>query len=79
MYCCMFLKEWYDLKLRWKVSDYGGVDRIYVPSTLIWLPDIVLYNKLWGQIILSVYHSKSTIAVPYTIKRPQNARTLCHA
>jgi hypothetical protein len=39
------LEEWYDYKLTWKPSEYGGVDRLYVPSTKIWLPDIVLYNK----------------------------------
>lgn len=38
-------KEWYDYNLKWNPAEYGGVDRLYVPSELIWLPDIVLYNK----------------------------------
>ena len=38
-------KEWYDNNLSWNPEEYGGVDRIYIPSKLIWLPDIVLYNK----------------------------------
>lgn len=38
-------QEWYDHNLRWYPNEYGGVDRLYVPSELIWLPDIVLYNK----------------------------------
>lgn len=38
-------KEWYDYNLKWSPAEYGGVDRLYVPSELIWLPDIVLYNK----------------------------------
>ncbi len=36
---------WTDYKLKWSPIDYGGVDVLYVPSELIWLPDIVLYNK----------------------------------
>lgn len=39
------IKEWYDIKLKWEPKEYGGVTRLYVPSTEIWLPDIVLYNK----------------------------------
>ena len=36
---------WTDYKLMWDPEDYGGVDVLYVPSDMIWLPDIVLYNK----------------------------------
>ena len=36
---------WYDYKLRWNPEEYGGVNSLHVPSTHIWLPDIVLYNK----------------------------------
>ena len=36
---------WYDHKLVWEPEDFGGVDLLHVPSTNIWLPDIVLYNK----------------------------------
>ena len=39
------LKEWHDNNLHWQPLEYGGVDRLYVPSHLLWLPDIVLYNK----------------------------------
>jgi len=40
--------EWYDDKLRWDPSEYGGVGEIYVPSEIIWLPDIILYNNADG-------------------------------
>lgn len=30
----------------WDPLEYGGVTELYVPSEHIWLPDIVLYNKL---------------------------------
>ena len=36
---------WYDHKLVWTPEEFGGVDMLHVPSTHIWLPDIVLYNK----------------------------------
>lgn len=39
------LQEWNDYKLRWRPSDYDNVTSIRVPSELIWVPDIVLYNK----------------------------------
>lgn len=39
-------QEWNDYKLKWNPDDYGGVDTLHVPSEHIWLPDIVLYNKL---------------------------------
>ncbi|GBN37063.1 hypothetical protein AVEN_134377-1 [Araneus ventricosus] len=38
--------EWNDYKMRWDPDDYGGVTKLHVPAELIWLPDIVLYNKL---------------------------------
>jgi len=41
-------QEWDDYKLKWNPEDYGGVDRLYVPSEEIWLPDIVLYNNADG-------------------------------
>ncbi|KAL8602749.1 hypothetical protein ACOMHN_053150 [Nucella lapillus] len=41
-------QEWQDKKLTWAPAEYGGVDRLYVPSEHIWLPDIVLYNNADG-------------------------------
>ncbi|XP_051875685.1 neuronal acetylcholine receptor subunit beta-3a isoform X3 [Pristis pectinata] len=39
-------QEWNDYKLSWNPDDYGGISTIRVPSESIWLPDIVLYEKL---------------------------------
>ena len=44
---------WFDYKLRWNPEEYGGVDSLHVPSTHIWLPDIVLYNK-WANLASKV-------------------------
>ena len=38
-------QEWRDDKLKWDPMEYGGVGEINVPSEIIWLPDIILYNK----------------------------------
>ncbi|KAF5906521.1 neuronal acetylcholine receptor subunit alpha-2-like, partial [Clarias magur] len=42
-------QEWNDYKLRWNPSDYDNVTSIRVPSELIWVPDIVLYNNADGE------------------------------
>ncbi|XP_014663809.1 PREDICTED: acetylcholine receptor subunit alpha-like 1 [Priapulus caudatus] len=41
-------QEWNDYRLCWRPSDYGGVKVLYVPSELIWNPDLVLYNNADG-------------------------------
>ncbi|VDN58048.1 unnamed protein product [Dracunculus medinensis] len=38
-------QEWKDELLQWDPSDFDGIESIRIPSHLIWLPDIVLYNK----------------------------------
>ncbi|XP_034554859.1 neuronal acetylcholine receptor subunit alpha-2 [Notolabrus celidotus] len=42
-------QEWNDYKLTWRPSDYDNVTSIRVPSELIWVPDIVLYNNADGE------------------------------
>ena len=34
-----------DSKLNWDPDEYGGVEQLIGPSELLWLPDILLYNK----------------------------------
>ena len=38
-------QQWKDVNLHWNPDDYGGIKKIRVPSTDIWRPDLVLYNK----------------------------------
>uniref|UniRef100_A0A1I7WNY2 Neur_chan_LBD domain-containing protein n=1 Tax=Heterorhabditis bacteriophora TaxID=37862 RepID=A0A1I7WNY2_HETBA len=46
MTCSVWLKQvWIDKKLSWSPKNYGGVSVLYVPYEMIWVPDIVLYNK----------------------------------
>uniref|UniRef100_A0A8D2LG76 Cholinergic receptor nicotinic alpha 10 subunit n=1 Tax=Varanus komodoensis TaxID=61221 RepID=A0A8D2LG76_VARKO len=36
---------WVDAYLSWNKEAYGGIDSIRIPSSYVWRPDIVLYNK----------------------------------
>lgn len=38
-------QEWNDELLRWNPDDFAGIQSIRIPCDLIWIPDIVLYNK----------------------------------
>jgi hypothetical protein len=40
----------YDEFLRWNPDDFNGIRRLNLPSKLIWLPDIVLYNVRYNKI-----------------------------
>ncbi|KAM9305697.1 acetylcholine receptor subunit alpha-1-B-like [Gastrophryne carolinensis] len=41
-------QQWVDVNLRWNPADYGGVQRVRIPSGNIWRPDLVLYNNADG-------------------------------
>ncbi|XP_006811689.2 neuronal acetylcholine receptor subunit alpha-2-like [Saccoglossus kowalevskii] len=41
-------QEWVDYRLRWNPAEYEGLSVLRVPSTYLWLPDIVLYNNADG-------------------------------
>ncbi|OWF42649.1 neuronal acetylcholine receptor subunit alpha-2-like [Mizuhopecten yessoensis] len=36
---------WNDARLRWEPDDHDDVSRVNIPTDLIWMPDIVLYNS----------------------------------
>ncbi|KFM59453.1 Neuronal acetylcholine receptor subunit beta-3, partial [Stegodyphus mimosarum] len=38
--------EWMDDYLSWNPEEYGNLTKIRIPCEKIWLPDIVLYNKI---------------------------------
>ncbi|XP_043992813.1 LOW QUALITY PROTEIN: acetylcholine receptor subunit alpha [Gambusia affinis] len=38
-------QQWKDVNLQWDPDAYGGIKKIRIPSTDIWKPDLVLYNK----------------------------------
>ena len=42
----LFFQMWTNPFLQWNPEDYEGIDRILVDPQTIWVPDIVLENKL---------------------------------
>jgi hypothetical protein len=45
-------QEWYNHKLQWDPAMYANITKINIPSSSIWVADIVLYNNADGD-----YHS----------------------
>ncbi|KAM9767050.1 neuronal acetylcholine receptor subunit alpha-2-like [Menidia menidia] len=66
-------QEWTDYKLKWSPADFDNVTSIRVPSELIWVPDIVLYNNADGEFAVShmtkaqVFHTGRVRWVPPAI------------
>ncbi|KAM5264131.1 neuronal acetylcholine receptor subunit alpha-2 [Ctenodactylus gundi] len=46
-------QEWNDYKLRWNPADFGNITSLRVPSEMIWIPDIVLYNNADGEFVVT--------------------------
>ncbi|VDN82010.1 unnamed protein product [Brugia pahangi] len=46
-------QEWKDELLVWDPKKFGGIKSVRVPCDLIWLPDIVLYNKQNFSVLLT--------------------------
>lgn len=44
---------WHDYRLMWNKDEYGGIEVMHIPADLIWLPDIILYNKYVQSVALS--------------------------
>jgi hypothetical protein len=38
-------QAWTDYQLQWNASEYGGVDSVVLNPRLLWIPDILLYNR----------------------------------
>ncbi|ESN92655.1 hypothetical protein HELRODRAFT_69301 [Helobdella robusta] len=71
-------QKWSDTKLSWNPASYGNVERLYVPSDEIWLPDIVLYNSADGNFTVKLM-TKATIHHNGTVvwKPPAIYKSLC--
>lgn len=41
----IFEQFWTNHRLSWNPNDFGGVKSVHVEPKLIWVPDVVLYNK----------------------------------
>ncbi|XP_049625274.1 acetylcholine receptor subunit gamma-like [Suncus etruscus] len=47
--------QWCDYRLRWDPQDYDGLWVLRVPSTMVWLPDVVLENNVDGVFEVALY------------------------
>ncbi|KAM9332553.1 acetylcholine receptor subunit epsilon [Pholidichthys leucotaenia] len=47
--------QWTDYRLAWNTSEYHGITTIRVPSSTVWLPDIVLENNIDGKFGVAYY------------------------
>lgn len=41
----LYLKTWFDYKMRWSPEEYGGITDIRFPHDGLWRPDILLFNR----------------------------------
>uniref|UniRef100_A0A674NQ14 Cholinergic receptor nicotinic beta 4 subunit n=1 Tax=Takifugu rubripes TaxID=31033 RepID=A0A674NQ14_TAKRU len=49
------MQHWVDYRLSWDPAKYEGINKLRIPSRLIWLPDIVLYNNADGTYEVTVF------------------------
>uniref|UniRef100_A0A0K0EI08 Neurotransmitter-gated ion-channel ligand-binding domain-containing protein n=1 Tax=Strongyloides stercoralis TaxID=6248 RepID=A0A0K0EI08_STRER len=42
---CWLNINWFDPRLSWNQSDWGGIDTLYIPHKKLWKPDIMLINN----------------------------------
>nr|XP_010296144.1 PREDICTED: acetylcholine receptor subunit gamma [Balearica regulorum gibbericeps] len=47
--------QWSDYRLRWDPENYDNIQLLRVPSTMVWLPDIVLENNIDGTFEITLY------------------------
>ncbi len=39
------LQNWFDYNLAWNKSEYGNVDSVRIHPKLLWVPDLLMYNR----------------------------------
>ncbi|XP_057680846.1 acetylcholine receptor subunit delta-like isoform X1 [Corythoichthys intestinalis] len=54
---------WTDYRLKWNVSEFDGIMELRLPSSMVWLPEIVLENNNDAQFKVAYY---SNVVVKYT-------------
>nr|NP_001190977.1 nicotinic acetylcholine receptor subunit precursor [Ciona intestinalis]BAJ65312.1 nicotinic acetylcholine receptor subunit [Ciona intestinalis] len=47
--------KWMDPRLSWVPEDYENLEYIYLPTTNLWLPELVLYNNADGDFAISQF------------------------
>ncbi|XP_050097033.1 neuronal acetylcholine receptor subunit alpha-2-like [Anopheles aquasalis] len=69
----LFSTNWDDPKLTWDPAQYGNMDVIRLDPTIVWRPDVVLYNNAggsdnhhYGDTNVLVYNTGKVLWVPPT-------------
>ncbi|XP_035704084.1 neuronal acetylcholine receptor subunit alpha-7-like [Folsomia candida] len=52
---------WHDVNLVWNASEHDNISIVRIPSNLIWMPDILLYNMADEELFQSMHHRGSFI------------------
>ncbi|VEL35176.1 unnamed protein product [Protopolystoma xenopodis] len=66
-------QKWLDFQLTWDPSEFDGLNSVALPSSMLWKPDIVLFNNADGKYEVSwnpniIIHDKGeTLYVPPSI------------
>ncbi|NXD30840.1 ACHG protein, partial [Spelaeornis formosus] len=47
--------QWTDYRLSWDPEKYDNIQLLRVPSTMVWLPDVVLENNIDGTFEITLY------------------------
>ncbi|NWU99005.1 ACHG protein, partial [Upupa epops] len=47
--------QWTDYRLQWDPEKYDNIQTLRVPSTMVWLPDVVLENNIDGTFEITLY------------------------
>uniref|UniRef100_A0A915L657 Uncharacterized protein n=1 Tax=Romanomermis culicivorax TaxID=13658 RepID=A0A915L657_ROMCU len=71
-------QEWQDYKLTWDPAKYHNTSVLYVPTDMIWIPDLLIYNSIESKMDL-IQGTKATIYANGTVRweAPALARTIC--
>uniref|UniRef100_A0A3B3DSH6 Cholinergic receptor, nicotinic, delta (muscle) n=2 Tax=Oryzias melastigma TaxID=30732 RepID=A0A3B3DSH6_ORYME len=46
---------WYDTRMSWNMSEFDGIEMLRLPSSMVWLPEIVLENNNDAQFEVAYY------------------------
>ncbi|PIO56015.1 hypothetical protein TELCIR_22593, partial [Teladorsagia circumcincta] len=41
---------WLDEFLVWNATEYGGIEKVFVPMKWIWKPEFYMYHSVYGRV-----------------------------
>uniref|UniRef100_A0A914WSD1 Uncharacterized protein n=1 Tax=Plectus sambesii TaxID=2011161 RepID=A0A914WSD1_9BILA len=63
------VEEWVDLSLSWNPEEHDNITKTWLPTTKVWLPDLIVFNMLDHQPLLKNIRSPVEIHNDGVIKR----------